>query len=320
MSTQVVEGPHKIRFHFAAHPWVSMFVFWLLSAVLIFLFAVAGNRTGWFGPGTGFLLMIVVGAPLLLRVPRTRHSFDEQLAEVRRTREGPRHWLVLLALFAYYREYIDTIRLNRVRPLLPLLLVGLSCWLLLAFSQALGTIVFRLSQGRALTGPFILETVNIAEDLPPRSASLFTSVGSIFEEIAWRGIFLALFLQHYSKRKAVIMAALGFSLLHLLNLAGEQADVWVLGQLVWSFTLGLWYGYSVLKTDSLIPAMIVHWFGNAFIWSLTNYLQMNASPEIQALYGVIFTLGVVPTLLLALWLRFVVEKWPVFRQAEVGYG
>jgi membrane protease YdiL (CAAX protease family) len=304
----------KTRFQFADHPWISMIVFVVLSWVLIILFAVISTYTGLFDPGTGFALMIFVVSPFVMRIPRTKHSFSEHLDDLRQRRDGPIIWLAILAFFAYCRDYLAEIRLTRVRPIIPLLLLGLSCWVILAFSQGVGTIVFRLTQGKPLTAAFILSTFSIAEDLPPQSTSLFTSFWSIFEEIVWRGIFLSLFLGFYSKRKAVIMAALGFSILHLINLSGDRPTIWVMGQLVWSFILGLWYGYSVIKTDSLIPAMIVHWLGNAFIYSITNYLQHNASPAVQALYGVIFTLGIVPTVLMTLWVRYVSIKWPVFRE------
>lgn len=291
-----------------------MIVFWVLSAFLIILFAVIRNLTGLFDAGTGFFLMTVIVAPFIMRIPRTEHSFSEHLDDVRQSRKGPNIWLAILAFLAYCRDYLDEIRLARVRPIIPLLLLGLSCWVILAFSQAVGTIVFRLTQGKPLTAAFVLSTISIVEDLPPRSMSLFTSFGSVGEEIAWRGIFLSLFLGSYSKRKAVIMAALGFSLLHLINLTGDRPPIWVMGQLVWSFIMGLWYGYSVIKTDSLIPAMMVHWLGNAFIWSITSYLQMNATPAVQALYGVMFSLGIVPAVLMSLWVRYLSIKWPVFQE------
>jgi membrane protease YdiL (CAAX protease family) len=314
MNTQETREHRRTRFEFADHPWISMIVFLVLTAFLIILFAIIRNLTGLFDPGTGFLLMIVFVTPFVMRIPRTKHSFSEHLDDVRQNRKEPKIWLAILAFFAYCRDYLDEIRLTQVKPVIPLLLLGLSCWVILAFSQAAGTIVFRLTQGRPLTAAFVLSTISISGNLPPRSMSLFTSFWVIFEEIVWRGIFLALFLGFYSKRKAVIMAALGFSILHLINLTGDRSIIWVMGQLVWAFILGLWYGYSVIKTDSLIPAMMVHWLGNAFIGALTGYLQNNATPAVQALYGVIFTAGVVPTMLLFLWVRYVSVKWPVFRE------
>jgi membrane protease YdiL (CAAX protease family) len=313
MVMQDMQELSKTRFQFADHPWVSMIVFWVLSAFLIILFAIR-NFTGLFSPYMGFLLMVVIVAPFVMRIPRTKRSFSEHLDYVRQSRNVPTIRLTLLAFFAYCRDYLDEIRLTRVQPVIPLLLLGLSSWVILGLSQAVGTILFRLTQGKPLTAAFVLSTVSVAEDLPPQSMSLFTSFASVFEEIAWRGIFLSLFLAFYSKRKAVIMAALGFSVLHLLNLAGDRPTIWVMGQLVWTFSLGLWYGYSVIKTDSLMPAMIVHWLGNAFIYSIANYLQHNATPEVQALYGVIFMFGVVPTILLFLWVRYVSIKWPVFQE------
>ena len=314
MSREIAQECRKHPFQFADHPWLSMIVFWLLSAVLVILFAMISNATNLFSPMTGFLLMIMVVAPFIMHIPRTKQPFGEHLANLQQN--GRKNWLIPRAIFAYYRDYLDEIRLTRIKPFIPLLLLGLSCWLILAFSQAIGTFVFRLSQGEPLTISFILSTLSIVEDLPPQSTSLFTSFSVVLEEIAWRGIFLALFLSTYSKRKAVIMSAIGFSFLHLLNLASDRPAVWVMGQLVWSFVFGLWYGYSVIKTDSLIPVMLVHWFGNAFIWSITNYLQTNASPAIEALYGVIFTVGILPTVLLFLWVRYLTAKWPIFH--EVG--
>jgi membrane protease YdiL (CAAX protease family) len=314
MNTQDTREHNKTRFEFADHPWISMIVFCVLSWVLIILFAIISNFTSLFDPSTGFLLMVVIVTPFVMRIPRTKHSFSGHLDDVRQSRKGPNIWLAILAFFAYCRDYLDEIRLTRVRPIIPLLLLGLSCWVILAFSQVVGTIVFRLTQGKPLTAAFVLSTISIAGDLPPRSMSLFTSFGSVFEEIAWRGIFLSLFLGFYSKRKAVIMAALGFSILHLINLTGDRPTIWVMGQLVWTFILGLWYGYSVIKTDSLIPAMMVHWLGNSFIGSITNYLQINATPTVEALYGVIFSLGIVPTGLMVLWVRYLSFKWPVFRE------
>lgn len=291
-----------------------MLVFGVLTAFLVLAFAILSNQTGLFGPGTGLMVIVLIFAPLVMRVPRARMTLSERLTLVREAGDGPAVWLAFLGLLAYYRDYLDQIRLTRVRPFLPLLALGLSCWVILALCQATGTIVFRIAHGEPLPLSFVLSTLSIAEDLPPQSTGLFTSFWVVFEEIAWRGIFLSFFLLLYRRRKAVAMAALGFSLLHLLNLTSGRPPIWVLGQLIWSFSLGLWYGYSVVKTDSLIPAMLVHWLGNAFIYSLTSHLQLNASAEVQALYNVVFSLGLLPAILLFLWVRFITRRWPVFRQ------
>ena len=73
--------------------------------------------------------------------------------------------------------------------------------------------------------------------------------------------------------------------------------------------MGLFYGYVFVRTRSLLVPMIVHYLGNVFIGSLTAYLQSRASIEMQALYGVIFSLGIVPTTLMILWARFFINRW-----------
>ena len=54
--------------------------------------------------------------------------------------------------------------------------------------------------------------------------------------------------------------------------------------------------------------------GNTFIGSINGYLQMNATPAVEALYGVIFSVGIVPTALMILWVRYLSIKWSVFQE------
>jgi membrane protease YdiL (CAAX protease family) len=134
-------------------------------------------------------------------------------------------------------------------------------------------------------------------------------VPSAFEEVGMRGIVLTVFLGKVSRRRAIAFSALGFGLIHILNLATGREPVWVLGQVIWATSIGIFYGYVFIKTGSLLPSMIVHFLGNAFIGSLTGYLQSHASVEVQALYGVIFSVGIVPTVLMILWTRTFTSRW-----------
>jgi membrane protease YdiL (CAAX protease family) len=97
--------------------------------------------------------------------------------------------------------------------------------------------------------------------------------------------------------------------MHVLNLTMGRELVWVVGQVVWAFAIGLFYGHVFVRTHSLLPSMIVHYLSNVFIGSLTGYMQSRASIEIQVLYGVVFSLGVVPTALMILWTRFFSSRW-----------
>jgi membrane protease YdiL (CAAX protease family) len=290
MNTDSTSGKMKGRFQFAKHPWISLLVLNLLTLFLIILAGSLGLSD------VNFLfyhvLMLFVIVPFVLRLPKGRRSF---------------------------KDYLDDIRLSRVQPLLPLLLLGFSCYIIMLVCQATGSIVYGLTHGQSITGSFLRYVFDITVDLPPNSWSLVTSMPSMFEEVASRGVILTLFLSQYSERKSIAISAVGFGLMHLLNLlpgSGREA-VWVLGQVVWASILGLYYGYIVLKSDSLLPAMIVHWLGNSFIYAFTRYIQINASIEVQVLYGVVFSLGLIPTILMILWTRFLVSRWPLLRNQSM---
>jgi membrane protease YdiL (CAAX protease family) len=140
----------------------------------------------------------------------------------------------------------------------------------------------------------------------------------MFEEVVFRGIVLTLFLKQYSERKSISFSAAAFGFMHLLNLLGsERAVIWVLGQVVWCIIIGLFYGYIVVKSGSLLPAMLMHWLGNAFIYAFTRYIQHNAPITTQVVYGIIFGLGLIPSILMIFWVRFFVVRWPLASEARL---
>lgn len=277
----------KTRFRLYEHPWLSLLAVIvtivlsnILSIILILVvFRMSSDSpAGQFALGMSYqILTIFVFAPFILRLPKGKRTF---------------------------RQYLDDIGLTRVQPFFRLVLLALSCYIILALSQVAASFVYRFSEGLPITWDFVRRVFDLSGDLPPGSPSLLISFPSIFEEAVFRGIVLTVFLGEYSERQAIIFSALGFGLMHLLNLAGGRELVWVLGQVVWSFILGLFYGYIFVKTRSFLPLMIVHYLGNVFIGSLTGYMQSRASIEMQVLYGVIFSLGIIPTTLMILWTRF----------------
>lgn len=269
-----------MRFQFAEHPWISLLVIVLVTLPLIILASILGLSGFSHGMFYNVLTLFVI-IPFVLHLPKGKRSF---------------------------KDYLSDIRLTSVRPFVPLLLLALSCYLILMLSQATGSIVYRLFEGQPVTASFLRHVFDVSGDLPPNSMSLFDSIPSMFEEVAWRGVILTMFLSRYSERKAIIISASGFGLIHLINLLSGRELVWVVAQVAWAGILGVFYGYVFLKSASLLPPMIVHWLGNAFIGSFTDYIQASASVEIQALYGVVFTLGLVPTILMILWVRFLASK------------
>ena len=208
-----------------------------------------------------------------------------------------------------FRQFLNDIGLTRVQPFFQLILLTLSCYLILALSQVAASFVYRLSEGLPVTWSFVRQIFDISIILPPGDPSIYISLPSFFEEMAFRGILLTVFLSKYSERKAIIFSALGFGLFHLPFLIMGQDPLWTLGQVVWAFIIGLFYGYVFVKTRSLLPSIIIHYLSNVFISLLSGYMQSKASIEVQALYGVILSIGIVPTTLMILWTRFFTSKW-----------
>jgi len=278
----------KTKFHLYEHPWLSLLAVMVTSVLSIILsgiviFGLLGlpdtSPVVQFAQGMSYhILTVFIFAPFALRLPKGKRT---------------------------YKQYLNDIGLSRVHPFMRLVLLGLSCYVILALSQVAASFVYRFSEGLPLNGSFIWQIFDLSGDIP----SLVFSFPSAFEEVAFRGIVLTVFIGKYSERKSIIFSALGFGLMHLLNLTNGRELVWVMGQVVWAFTLGLFYGYVFVKTKSLLPPMIVHYLGNVFISSLTGYMQARASIEIQALYGVFLSLGIIPTTLMILWTKFFTSKW-----------
>ncbi|MFC1879058.1 lysostaphin resistance A-like protein [Chloroflexota bacterium] len=282
----------KRKFQLYEHPWLSSLAVMVTSVLSILftgivIYGVIGlpddSPAVQFAQGISYHILIVfILVPFVLRLPKGKRTF---------------------------RQYLGDIRLSRIEPFLRLVLLALSCYVILALSQVAATFVYRFFEGQPINWDFIRQVFNLSGDLPPGSPSLFISFPSIFEEVAFRGIVLTVFLSKYSRSKSIIFSSLAFGLIHLLNLLNGRELVWVMGQVVWAFIIGLFYGYVFVRTQSLLPSMIVHYLGNVFIGSLTGYMQSRASIEIQALYGVLLSLGVVPATLMILWTRFFTSRW-----------
>jgi len=280
-------------FQLAQHPWLSLLIVTVaivLAQVFSFVLAVGLFRRPRDAPMTQFsaslaahIAVLFVLVPFVLGLPSGTHSFS---------------------------AYLDAIRLSQVRPFIWLLLLGVSCYLILALCQACGVLVYRALEGKPITRPFIRDVFDLSIDLPPKSWSSLVSIPSAFEEVAFRGVILTLFLSEYSELFSVAVAAISFGVVHLLNLATGREPVWVLGQVLWASILGLFYGLVVLESGSLLPAMLVHYLSNVFVGSLTSYIQTYASVRTQAVYGVVFSFGLVPTILMCLWVILFTYLWP----------
>jgi membrane protease YdiL (CAAX protease family) len=276
----------KSRFSLIEHPWLFLLVFIFATLVCFFLAGMFLQRvfglsqyssvTSTWTMFLGNLLLLFIVVPFILGFPKRFHP---------------------------YETYLSEIRLTHVKPLLRLILLGVSCYLILAVCTVAGVLIYRLTEGLPVNMSFIRYSFIISKELPPHSMSWLYSLPSVLEEVAFRGVILAMFLRFYNQPKAVLFSALGFGVIHLSNLLDGDDPTWVAGQVIWAVILGLFYGYVTLKTNSLLPAMIVHYLSNLFVSALNAYIQTNATIPEQALYGIIFTFGAVPTILMILWVR-----------------
>jgi len=206
------------------------------------------------------------------------------------------------------RGYLDDIRLTRVRPVSRLLALTVPCVFILIACQGTGSVVYRIAEGNAVTPDFLRRVFDLGAVVPPRSTRLFAQMFSGLEEVAFRGVLLTMLLRVYSQPKAIALSAAAFGVLHLPTVFTGVPIVFVLGQVVWAFLFGLFYGYLFVKSGSLIPSMIIHWLSNVFQKPLTAYWT-TASIPVRALYGVVFGYGLA-ALLSIWWVRFVASRSP----------
>ena len=119
---------------------------------------------------------------------------------------------------------------------------------------------------------------------------IFALIPGIWEEIAFRGIIFSFLLSKYSVRKALIVDGLLFSLFHVFNFLILGQDL--LSVLLQSFAamfVGVTLAYLVVKTDSLLPAIIIHYSIDVtlFISGLIFNLTDNTSSSIFAIFALI---------------------------------
>ena len=84
-------------------------------------------------------------------------------------------------------------------------------------------------------------------------------VPGIWEELAFRGVVLSNLQQRFTRRVAVMVSSVVFGLFHFSNLGswGDAASV-VAGAIA-AMTLGIGWGYVVIKSNSVVPSIFLHY-------------------------------------------------------------
>jgi membrane protease YdiL (CAAX protease family) len=289
MITEEVHQEEKRRFHLSEHPWISLAALWVSGIMVLILVAGVASLLGvpedapyrpLITPSLAHILGLFIIVPFVLQLPNGKTTF---------------------------RKYLDDIRLSRIRPFLPFLILGITSSLIMLLVLSVNSFVFHLAQGLPLNAAFFRRVINLRSNLPPQSLSYIMSFPAIFEEVSWRGVMLVLFMKKYSVKMSILITALGFGIFHIINLMGGMELDFVIRQVIFGSFVGLFYGYMVLRSDSLMPAMLFHYLVNMFIGSFTIHFQRYAHVETQILYSLI-NLPLAVTILI-LWVKYFCNRW-----------
>jgi membrane protease YdiL (CAAX protease family) len=194
-----------------------------------------------------------------------------------------------------FREYCADIRLLPVAPVGRNILLGLVMAALTLSSILLATL---------LTRHFVLDWSFVP---PLRWAKGLTR--GVWEEVFFRGIMLAILLRFYSRRRAVLWMTTIFALVHL-NIMDVTFSAVI--DVVSIFFIGLLFVYLVLKTGSLLPAIVFHYVHDIFVLLVQNAPGASEPMASILLYGFLWAALVVGALVT----RRIVEHWPA-RQARL---
>lgn len=150
-------------------------------------------------------------------------------------------------------DYLSDIRLNNLKPVSSLLFIGvLTGVLYLLITAVISSLMGSLAP-------------SIKSILPPENwILLYGNIGAFFEEVAIRGVILALLLSRYTKTKAVFFSAFIFGIGHIITFFLGNELFFSVIQVVYAFSLGILFAALVIKTNSLLPSIIAHMIMNSF--------------------------------------------------------
>ena len=212
-----------------------------------------------------------------------------------------------------FRDYLDMIGVNRIRPLSRTLLIFIPCFIITMISQVIASLIYNHFILGLEFNQFTNQLLNHTRIVNEIGFSVLYSLGCIFEEVVLRGVILTMLLKIYPKRTAILGSAILFGYGHLLNLLNGpftyELVIFVCAQIIWTTIHGVLYGYMFLITGNLYANMLLHLsvngMGNCFM-----YLPY-ASPETHAVLNIVFNLGLISTLISLGWIFLIAKYWPL---------
>jgi membrane protease YdiL (CAAX protease family) len=188
-----------------------------------------------------------------------------------------------------FQDYCRDIRLLPVTPLGRNILLGLLMATLTLSSIFLASL---------LTGHFVFDWSTV-----PALRWVKGLTRGIWEEVFFRGIILVLFMRVYPLRRAVFLSTFLFAVCHL-NPMGINLEMIV--DVVSIFFMGLLFTYLVLKTGSLLPAIVFHYVHDIFLLLVQNTPGADKTLASALLYAFLW----IALLIGAVLAKYIVERWP----------
>jgi len=188
-----------------------------------------------------------------------------------------------------FQDYSRDIRLLPMTPIGRNILLGLLMATLTLASIFLASL---------LTGHFVFDWSTV-----PSLRWVKGLTRGIWEEVFFRGIILVLFMRLFKLRKAVFLSTFLFAVVHLNPMA---MNVKMIVDVISIFFMGLLFTYLVLKTGSLLPAIVFHYVHDIFVLLVQNTPGADetlASVLLYAFLWIALIIGVVLT-------KYTVERWP----------
>jgi membrane protease YdiL (CAAX protease family) len=156
-----------------------------------------------------------------------------------------------------------------------------------------------------LTGRFVLDWSTV-----PALRWVKGLTRGIWEEVFFRGIIPVLFMRAFPRPRAVFLSSFLFAIVHLdpMNLStGMMVDA------ISVFFMALLFTYLVLKTGSLLPAIVFHYVHDIFVLLVQNTPGVDETLASALVFGFLWAslaIGAVIT-------KVVVERWPA-RESTVA--
>ena len=188
-----------------------------------------------------------------------------------------------------FQDYSRDIRLLPMTPIGRNILLGLLMATLLLASIFLASL---------LTGHFVFDWSTV-----PALRWVKGLTRGIWEEIFFRGIILVLFMRLYPLRKAVFFSTFLFAVVHLNPMAINLERI---VDVVSIFFMGLFFTYLVLKTGSLLPAIVFHYVHDIFVPLVQNTPGADETLALVVMHAFLW----IALAMGAVLAKYTVERWP----------